>query len=375
MVGGLGARLGVLMTRLRWTLTLPLIADLELLLTWGSHPHGLAVVLIAGLIAGAVLTSVHHAEILAHQVGEPLGSLLLAVAVTVIEVGLIVALMVSGGPGSDALARDTVFSAVMICLNGIAGGALLLSAMRERLAVFNPEGTGAALAAVSTVAVLCLVLPRFTTSHPGPVFTGAQLTFAALASLAVYVVFVLTQTGRYRDFFLPVERGAPEDGAATEEEHAAPPGARAAVISAAGLLLALVAVVGLAKVESGAIKDGVHALGLPDTVVGVVIALLVLLPESIAALRQAAARRVQISLNLAYGSAMASIGLTIPVIAVASHWIDGPLVLGLEPTQMVLLAITVVVSTLTVVPGRAKTLHGALHLVLLAAFLFLAASP
>ena len=361
-----------LMTRLRWSLTLPLVADAELLLTWGSHPHGLAVVLIAGLIAAAVLTSVHHAEVLAHQVGEPVGSLLLAVAVTVIEVGLIVALMVSGGSSSEALARDTVFSAVMICLNGIAGGALLLSAHRERLAVFNPEGSGAALAAVSTVAVLCLVLPRFTTSHPGPVFTGAQLTFAALASLAVYVLFVLTQTGRYRDFFLPVETGA---AGAADERHADQPGRRAAVISAVALLAALVAVVGLAKVESGAIKDGVHALGLPETVVGVVIAVLVLLPESIAALRQAAARRVQISLNLAYGSAMASIGLTIPSIALASRWIHGPLVLGLEPTQMVLLAITLVVSTLTVVPGRAKTLHGGLHLALLAAFLFLAASP
>jgi Ca2+:H+ antiporter len=147
------------------------------------------------------------------------------------------------------------------------------------------------------------------------------------------------------------------------------------VISGVTLLAALVAVVGLAKVESGAIKDGVHALGLPDTVVGVVIALLVLLPESIAALRHARADRVQISLNLAYGSAMASIGLTIPTIALASHWVEGQLVLGLEPTQVVLLAITVVVSTLTVVPGRAKTLHGGLHLVLLAAFLFLAASP
>jgi Ca2+:H+ antiporter len=259
-------------------------------------------------------------------------------------------------------------------MNGIAGAALLVGALKRRLAVFNPEGTGAALATVATIAVICLVLPTFTTAHPGPEFSGAQLAFAAASSLAVYILFVFTQTVRHRDFFLP---GA-ADGTVRDldgDDHADPPGVRSALISGVLLVVALVAVVGLAKVESGAIEDGVEALGLPKAVVGVVIALLVLLPESIAAIRQALAERVQIALNLAYGSAMASIGLTIPAIAVASIWLDGPLVLGLEPTQVVLLAISVVVATLTVVPGRAKTLHGGLHLVLFAAFLFLAANP
>jgi Ca2+:H+ antiporter len=373
-VSALVQRVSRLLTDVRWAISVPIAAFLELLITWGSHPGGLVVALIAVLLIGAVLASVHHAEVVAHQVGEPLGSLLLAVSVTVIEVGLIIALMVSGGSGTESLARDTVFAAAMICLNGIAGAAFLIGAIRQRLAVFNPEGTGAALATVSTIAVLCLVLPRFTTSHPGPVFTGAQLAFAGCASLMVYVLFVLTQTGRYRDFFLPVALdGSVRD--ADNDSHADPPGMRSAVISGATLVLALVAVVGLAKVESGAIKDGVHALGMPDTVVGVIIALLVLLPESIAAVRHAMADRVQISLNLAYGSAMASIGLTIPAIAIASIWLDGPLVLGLDPTQIVLLAISITVGTLTVVPGRAKTLHGGLHLVLLAAFVFLSASP
>jgi Ca2+:H+ antiporter len=367
-------RLQVLLARLQWTITLPIVALLELALTWGSHPHGLVVAVIGVLLIGAVLAAVHHAEVVAHQVGEPFGSLLLAVSVTVIEVGLIVMLMTSGGSGSDALARDTVFSAVMICINGIAGAALLVSALRHRHAVFNPEGSGAALATVATIAVICLALPTFTTSHPGAQFSGAQLAFAAVASLAVYVLFVFTQTVRHRDFFLPVAA----DGTVRDldgDDHADPPGVRAALISGLVLVGALVAVVGLAKVESKAIEDGVDALGMPEGVVGVVIALLVLLPESIAAIRQALAERVQISLNLAYGSAMASIGLTIPAIAVASIWLDGPLTLGLEPTQMVLLAISLVVATLTIVPGRAKTLHGGLHLVLFAAFLFLAANP
>ena len=373
-MGRLLQRLGAILARARWTISVPIVAGVELAITWGSHPEGLTVALIAVLLVGAVLASVHHAEVVAHQVGEPFGSLLLAASVTVIEVGLIVTLMASGGTDTSALARDTVFAAAMICVNGIAGLSLLVSALRHRMAVFNPEGSGSALATVATLAVICLVLPTFTTSHPGPQFTGSQLAFAAVCSAALYVLFVFTQTVRHRDFFLPVAA----DGTLRDldgDDHADPPGVRAAVVSGAVLLLALVAVVGLAKVESSAIEDGVNALGLPKAVVGVVIALLVLLPESIAAVRQALAERVQIALNLAYGSAMASIGLTIPAIAVASIWLEGPLLLGLDPVQMVLLAISLLVATLTVVPGRAKTLHGGLHLVLLAAFLFLAANP
>jgi Ca2+:H+ antiporter len=367
-------RVGALLSRAHWTISVPVLALLELLVTWGSHPEGVLVAVIAATLIGAVLASVHHAEVVAHQVGEPFGSLLLAASVTVIEVGLIVTLMVGGGHDTSALARDTVFAAVMICINGIAGASLLVGALRRRLAVFNPEGSGAALATVATIAVICLVLPTFTTSHPGPEFSGAQLGFAAVSSLAVYVLFVFTQTVRHRDFFLPVAA----DGTVRDldgDDHADPPGLRSAIISGAMLLVALAAVVGLAKVESHPIEDAVDALGLPNGVVGVVIALIVLLPESIAAVRHAQADRVQISLNLAYGSAMASIGLTIPAIAVASIWLDGPLVLGLESTQVVLLAISLLVATLTVVPGRAKTLHGGLHLVLLAAYLFLAANP
>lgn len=325
---------------------------------------------MAVLLGGAVLAAVHHAEVVAHRVGEPFGSLVLAVAVTVIEVALIVTLIVSGGPETASLARDTVFAAVMITCNGILGLSLLVTARRQRLAVFNAEGTGAALATVATLATLTLVLPTFTTSEPGPEFSPVQLAFAAVASLVLYASFVTTQTVRHRDFFLPVLQGDP-----VEDEHAEPPSARTALLGLALLVVALVAVVGLAKVLSPAIEVGVRAAGFPASFVGVVIALLVLLPETLAAARAARRALVQTSLNLALGSAMASIGLTIPVIALASVWIEGPLVLGLAPTQMVLLALTVVVGVLTVVPGRATRLQGATHLVLLAAFLFLAISP
>ncbi len=219
-----------------------------------------------------------------------------------------------------------------------------------------------------TVTTLSLVLPTFTTSAPGPEFSSAQLTFAAVASLTLYGLFVLVQTVRHRDYFLPVEGG-------DDDDHAPPPSARAAVYSVGLLVVALIAVVGLAKKESPAIESGVDAAGFPPSAVGVVIALLVLLPESLAAYRAARRDRIQTSLNLALGSAMASIGLTIPAIAVASIWLEGPLVLGLGATQMVLLALTAVVGVLTVVPGRATLLEGAVHLAIFAAFLVLAANP
>jgi Ca2+:H+ antiporter len=355
-----------------WTAVVPIVATVLLAFTWGREIGVLVQVVVAFALAGAVLAAVNHAEVVAHRVGEPFGSLVLAVAVTIIEVALIVTLMIAGGPGTASLARDTVFAAVMITCNGIVGIALLIGGVRFHLTMFNAEGTGAALATVTTLATLSLVLPTFTLGRPGPEFTPAQLAFAAIASLALYAIFVITQTVRHRDFFLPMTSA----GEVVEaEEHADPPSGRAALASLGLLLLSLVAVVGLAKVETPAIKAGVAAVGFPPSFVGVVIALLVLLPETLAASRAARRDRIQTSLNLAFGSAMASIGLTIPAIAVASIWLEGQLLLGLDATQMVLLAVTVVVAILTVVPGRATRLQGAVHLVLLAAFLFLAVNP
>jgi Ca2+:H+ antiporter len=355
-----------------WTVLVPVLAAVLLAFTWGRDLAVVVQILVAFALAGAIVAAVNHAEIIAHRVGEPFGSLVLAVAVTVIEVGLIVTLMISGGPGSESLARDTVFAAVMITCNGIVGIALLIGAVRYHLTIFNAEGAGAALATVTTLATLSLVLPTFSISRSGPEFTPAQLAFAATASLVLYVAFVITQTVRHRDFFLPITSA----GEVVEaEEHADPPSDRRALASLGLLVVALVAVVGLAKVETPAIEAGVAAVGFPPSFVGVVIALLVLLPETLAASRAATRDRIQTSLNLAFGSAMASIGLTIPAIAVATIWLEGPLVLGLNSTQIVLLAVTVVVAILTVVPGRATRLQGAVHLVLLAAFLFLAVIP
>ncbi|MFD9883687.1 calcium:proton antiporter [Streptomyces alboflavus] len=356
----------------RWTTAVPVLGIVLLALTWGRSLSGVVVALVTAVLAGAVLAAVHHAEVIAHRVGEPFGSLVLAVAVTIIEVALIVTLMVDGGDKSSTLARDTVFAAVMITCNGILGLCLLTGALRHRVAVFNSEGTGAALATVATLATLSLVLPTFTTSKPGPEFSTAQLTFAALSSLVLYGLFVATQTVRHRDYFLPVTK---EGEVVDEDDHAEGPSARTALISLGLLALALIGVVGLAKGVSPTIESGVESAGLPHAVVGVIIALLVLLPETIAAVRAARRNRVQTSLNLALGSAMASIGLTIPAVAIASVWLSGPLVLGLSSTHMVLLVLTVLVGTLTVVPGRATPLQGGVHLVLFAAYLELAVNP
>jgi len=221
------------------------------------------------------------------------------------------------------------------------------------------------------------VLPTFTTSTPGATFSGAQLAFAGVVSLVMYGIFVFVQTIRHRDYFLPVEPDqSPVDPAAEEvETHAAAPSGKVALVSLGLLFLCLIAVVGLAKTVSPKLESAVESAGAPVAVVGVVIALLVLLPETVAAVRAALRDRLQTSLNLALGSALASIGLTIPAIALASIWLDGPLVLGLGGKEMVLFALTVVISMLTLATGRATLLQGAVHLMIFSSFVFLAVSP
>jgi Ca2+:H+ antiporter len=355
---------------LPWTLVVPAVAMIALAATWGRKPGDLVLALVAALLAGAVLASVHHAEVVAHRVGEPLGSLVLAVAVTVIEVGLIVALMASSGSETDTLARDTVFAAAMITCNGVVGLCVVVTTLRRRIATFNAEGTATAFATVITLATLCLVLPTFTTSGPGATFSSTQLAFAGVASVTTYALFVFVQNVRHRDFFVP-----PDFAPGPEDVHADAPSDRTAVLSLAALVLSLVAVIGLAKVESPAIEDAVDAVGAPQSAVGVAIALLVLLPETLAAYRYARRDRLQTSFNLAYGSAVASIGLTIPAVALASIWLDGSLVLGLSSTQITLLVLTAGIGALTILPGRATLQEGGLHLVIFGAFLLLAVNP
>jgi Ca2+:H+ antiporter len=352
-----------------WTWFVPLVAAalLPVAVTVGAG----AVVAAACAVAliGAVIAAVHHAEVVAHRVGEPFGTLVLAVAVTVIEASLILSMMIAGGPDKAALPRDTIFSALMIICNGVVGVCVLVGGIHHREQSFRVEGAGPALAALVALATLSLVLPSFTTTSPGATYSPSQLAFAAAASVALWAVFVFVQTVRHRDYFLPVA------DAANEEAHAPPPSNALAWGSFGLLLVSLVAVVGLAKVLSPTIERGVAAAGAPATVIGIAIAMLVLLPETWAAVRAARANRLQTSMNLALGSALASIGLTIPVVAVASVALDIPLTLGLDPKDLVLLLLTFVVGAITLGTGRTNVMQGAVHLVIFAAFLFLALVP
>lgn len=325
----------------------------------------LVAVAAVALIA-TVFAAVYHAEQVAHRVGEPFGTLVLAVAVTVIEVALVVSVMLAGGPDKAALARDTVFAAVLLVCNGVVGMCLLVGGVRHRAQGFQLQGASGALAVLTALTTLTLVLPNFTTTTPGPVFTTSQLAFVGIVSLVLYGVFVFVQTVRHPDDFL---------ADLTDDTHVAIPSARAALGSAVLLVAALAAVVGLAKSLSPTMEAGLAWAGAPKSVIGVVIAALVLLPEALAAVRAARADRLQTSLNLALGSALASIGLTIPAVAVVSIVLGTPLTLGLEAKEEVLLALTLLVSVQTLGTGRTTVLQGAVHLMILAVYLFLAVVP
>ena len=357
----------------RWSLAVPPLAFVVLLLSWGRELGTVLLILVCAGLGAAVIAAVHHAEVVAHRVGEPFGTLILALAVTIIEVALIVTLMASGGDKTASLARDTVFAAVMITCNGILGLSLVVGSVRHHVQEFRVHASSSALAVMTALVTLSLVLPTFTTSAPGPQFSPPQLAFAGVTSLIMYGVFVFVQTIRHRDYFLPVQSDT--DAAEDEEVHAHAPSGKVALASLGLLFVCLISVVGLAKTVSPRLESAVESAGAPLGVVGVVIALLVLLPETAAAVRAALRNRLQSSFNLALGSALASIGLTIPAIAVASIWLSGPLVLGLGGTEMVLFALTVVTSILTLATGRATLLQGAVHLMVFSAFIFLAISP
>jgi Ca2+:H+ antiporter len=349
-----------------WAWLWPLVA--WPLVGWSIVSHaGILVAPLAVTLIATVFAAVYHAELIAHKVGEPFGTLVLAIAVTVIEVALIVSVMIGGGAEAASLARDTVFAAVMIVCNGIVGLCLLVGGVRHHQQGFQVQGASAAMAVLAALTTLSLILPNFTTSAPGPFFNASQLVFAGLMSLVLYCVFVFVQTVRHRDDFLT------GDGDAVETH---PPATnRAATISAILLVIGLIAVVGLAKALAPTVEATVAQFGAPKSVVGVVIAALVLLPEGLAAVRAAQANRLQTSLNLALGSALASIGLTIPAVAVVSIGFGLPLTLGLGPKEEIQLALTLLVGVITLGTGRTTVLQGAVHLVILAAFLFLAVIP
>lgn len=346
---------------------LPPLGWLVLVAGWCSISSPIAT---GSVLIGVVLAAVHHAEVVAHKAGEPFGTLILAVAVTVIEVGLIVSLMLASPENAATLARDTVFAAALIILNLLLGLCLVAGARHQREARFTRTGATAALSTLATLMVLTLVLPNYTTSVAGPVYSYTQLAFVAGFSLLLYLIFVFVQTVRNRDYFLP--KG---DQQREPELHVPPPNSRTARLSMLFLLISLGAVVLMAKSLSGPLEQAVARAGAPRALVGIAIAAIVLLPESLAAVRAARANRMQTSLNLALGSALATIGLTIPAVTLVSFFLDLPLTLGLDQKSVILLALTLFVASLSLARGRTTVLHGAVHLVIFAAYLMTTILP
>lgn len=350
-----------------WAVALPLLA---LAAISAGKPASLPVAIVcAVLLGGAIMAAVYHAEVLAHYLGEPFGTLTLALAVTVIEVSLIVSIMLGDGAQAQALARDTLIAAIMITINGIVGICLLAGGRMHHEQTYTQSGVSAGLAMLATLSVLTLVLPNYTTSASGGFYSSQQLVFVAIVSLIIYATFVGAQTIRHRDHFV--------HQIAEADDHAhQPPVPRTKALAAGGVLLvALVGVVFLAKNLSPTIEAGVAAIGAPQALVGIIIAGLVLAPEGFAALGAARANRVQTSLNLAIGSALATIGLTIPAVAVVALLLDLDLELGLSMRGTVLLALTLLVATLTLSRGRTTVVQGVIHLVIFATFLFTTIVP
>jgi Ca2+:H+ antiporter len=351
-----------------WTIAAPILAWVAyfgMSLDLGT----LYAIVLAVALIGGVLAAVHHAEVVAHQVGEPYGTLLLALAITVIEVALIVSLMLTGGPETAALARDTVLAAVMIILTGIIGMCLLVGGARFKEQVFSLQGVSAALVTLTAIMVLTLILPNYTTSIQGPEYSPVQLGFVAVLCLGLYGTFVLVQAVRHRDFFLPPEA----DG--NEDVHADPPGKKVALLSTLLLLVCLGVVVLLAKALAPDIENAVLKAGAPKSLVGVIIAAVVLLPEGLAAYRAARKNRLQTSLNLALGSALASIGLTIPAVAIVSMVTGMTITLGIDMKSTVLLLLSQFTIMLSLATGRTNILQGVVLLVIFAVYLFTIVAP
>lgn len=349
-----------------WTVVVPVLGALVLGASglWPQLP-GATGLLVAAMV-GCVIAAVHHAEVIAHRVGEPFGTLVLALAVTIIEVALIVSMMLAGGAATSGLARDTVFAAVMIILNGIIGMSLLVGGRRHHVQGFKLEGINAALGTLTVIVVFTLVLPNYATSAAGAAYTSAQLVFVAAATLALFAAFTFVQTVRHRDYFLPSKEDDDRPGG-----HAELPSNREALASVALLLLSLVTVVLSAKAISPTLEAALEVLGAPAATLGILIAAIVLLPEGVAAVRAAASNRLQTSLNLAVGSAIASIGLTVPTVAVVALSMGLPLELGLDRMSTMLLMVSLFVVSISLRTGRTTVLPGIVHLVLFAAYVFL----
>ena len=336
-------------------------------LTFTPSAAGLAfAAALLAILFGTVFAAVHHAEVIAERIGEPYGTLLLTLAVTIIEVALIATIMLGDKP-VPALARDTVFAVVMIVCNGLVGLCIFIGGVRFMEQDFQVSGANLYLSVLFVMATITLIMPNYTLTAPGPIYSAAQLGFVSVVTLLLYGVFLYTQTIRHRDYFINETPGASDVESAMSN--------RMLGLSIILLLASLLAVVLLAKKFSLVVDITIASIGAPPAFAGVLVALLILLPEGVAAITAARRNDLQKSINLALGSSLATIGLTIPAVAVAAYALDKPLVLGLSNQDMVLLVLTFIVSMLTFGTGRTNILFGLVHMVVFAVFGFMVFVP
>jgi Ca2+:H+ antiporter len=323
-----------------------------------------AVLLI--ILFGTVFAAVHHAEVIAERIGEPYGTLLLTLSVTVIEVALIATIMLGANP-VPTLARDTVFAVVMIVCNGLVGICIMAGGLRYREQDVQVTGSSLYLSVLIVLATITLIMPNYTLTIPGPVYSAAQLGFVSVVTVILYGVFLYTQTILHRNYFINYAADTADEGAHASNQMFA--------LSIVLLLVSLLAVVLLAKKFSLVVDAGIALIGAPPAFAGILVALLILLPESVAAVAAAHNNDLQKSINLALGSSLATIGLTIPAVAITAYTLDMQLVLGLNDQEVVLLVLTFILSMLTFGTGRTNILFGLVHLVVFAVFVFLVFVP
>jgi Ca2+:H+ antiporter len=318
------------------------------------------------ILFGTVFAAVHHAELIAERIGEPYGTLVLTLAVTVIEVALIATIMLGEKP-VPTLARDTVFAVIMIVCNGLVGICILAGGLRYREQDVQVSGSNLYLSVLIVMATITLIMPNYTLTTPGPFYSVAQLDFVSVVTVLLYGVFLYTQTILHRDYFVSAVTSNAADGAHVSN--------RMMVLSTLLLLVSLLAVVLLAKKFSDVVDFATLRIGAPPAFAGVLVALLILLPESVAAVTAARRNDLQKSINLALGSSLATIGLTIPAVAMAAYVLDKQLVLGLNQQDTVLLVLTFFLSMVTFGTGRTNILFGLVHVVVFAVFVFLVFVP
>jgi Ca2+:H+ antiporter len=355
-------------TLYQWTTSIPLLACV--LYFSGFLDDNYILQAIAGLLLLlSVMSAVHHSEIIAHRVGEPFGTIILAVSVTIIEVAIIVSLMTTGGSEYATFARDTVYAAVMIILNGIVGLSLFVGSRKFHTQTFSVHSVKIALVSLVSIVAFTMILPTFTKSQAGPYYTASQLLFEVFACFAIYTAFISAQTTKHREYFITKE---PESNDETTQPTVSN---YSLIISLVFLLISLIIVVLLAKSLSVPIENLLLTQGLPKSLVGIIIAAIILLPEGIAAISAARNNKLQTSLNLALGSALASIGLTIPAVSIASYLYGFPLVLGLDILPIILLVISIFTVMLSLIGGKSNFVYGVVLIVNLVAYIFLTINP